>query len=58
MAGYLNLLDNLYNSECFFLLTFQPTILNFNWTGSYSYFNLLTILIEIDLLGMVLVIFH
>ena len=35
----------------FFSFTFQPTILNFNWIGSYSHLNLLTILIEIDLQG-------
>ena len=41
-----------------FSLTFHPTFLDFNWIGSYSYFNLLKILVNFDLLGMVLVMFR
>ena len=41
-----------------FSLTFYPTFLNFNWIGSYSHFNLLKILMNLDLLEMVSVMFQ
>ena len=61
LFGYSNILDrcyNLYNLDVF-SLTFYPTFLNLNWKGSYFHiFNRLKILINLDLLGMVLVMFH
>ena len=40
-------------------LTFYPTFLNLNWKGSYFHiFIRLKILINLDLLGMVSVMFH
>ena len=41
-----------------FSVTFHPTFLNFNWIRSYSHFNLLKILKNLDLLRMVSVMFQ
>ena len=41
-----------------FSLTFHLTFLNFSWIGSYSDFNLLKIVMNLDLLGMVSVMFQ
>ena len=63
LFGYSNLLDKCYIVICIILdifsLTFYPTFLNLNWKGSFIHiFNRLKILINLDLLGMVSVMFH
>ena len=60
---YSNLLDKCYTVICIILdvfsLTFYSTFLNLNWKGSYfRVFNRLKILINLDLLGMMSVMFH